>query len=209
MTLYDLSHPIEPGMPTYPGDPVVETYPNATHDEEGFRLTAFGLSTHTGTHVDAPLHVEPDGKPLDAFPIERFHYDARLVPCDVGNDDLITPDHLPDRDETDADDADLYVFATGWSDRWGDISYFEHPHLSPECARSCAERGVDVAVDLPSVDPIGGDLLAHHELCRDERLILENVTNLDSLPERFIVHAYPIPLGNADGAPARVVAEVE
>ncbi|MFD1514661.1 cyclase family protein [Halomarina rubra] len=205
MTLYDLSHPIGPGMPTYPGDPVVETYPNATHEEEGFSLTAFGLSTHTGTHIDAPVHVEPDGKALDEFPIERFHYDARLVPCDAESNEQITPEDLPDA----SDDADLYVFATGWSERWGDISYFEHPHLSPDCAKVCAERGVDVAVDCPSVDPIGGDLLAHHELFRESRLVVENVRNLAPLPERFTVHAYPLPLADADGAPARVVAEVE
>ncbi|MFC5972379.1 cyclase family protein [Halomarina salina] len=204
MTLYDLSHTIEPGMPTYPGDPVIEMYPNATHAEEGFRLTAFGLSTHTGTHVDAPVHVEPDGKPLSAFPIDRFHYDARLVHCDVGSEEVITPDHLPE----DEDDVDLYVFETGWSDHWGDIVYFEHPYLGPECAKVCAEREVDVAVDCPSVDPVGGDLLAHHELFREERLVIENVVNLTDLPDRFTVHAYPLPLDDADGAPARVVAEV-
>ncbi|MWG34106.1 cyclase family protein [Halomarina oriensis] len=204
MTLHDLSHPIEPGMPTYPGDPVVETYPNATHEEEGFSLTAFGLSTHSGTHVDAPVHVEPDGKSLDAFPVERFRYDARLVRCDVESEEAIGPDALPPRD-----DAELYVFDTGWSQHWGDISYFEHPYLSPECASVCADRGVDVAVDGPSVDPVGGDLMAHHELFREDCLVIENVRGLAELPDRFTVHAYPLPLGDADGAPARVVAEVE
>jgi kynurenine formamidase len=206
MTLHDLSHPIEPGMPTFPGDPVVETYPNATHEEEGFSLTAFGLSTHTGTHVDAPIHVEPDGKTLDAYPIERFHYDARLVPCDVSAEEPIGPEALP---ETDTDDAELYVFETGWSERWGDISYFEHPYLTPACASECAARGVDVAVDCPSVDPVGGDLLAHHELFREDRLAIENVRGLADLPARFTVHAYPLPLADADGAPVRLVAEVD
>lgn len=206
MTLYDLSHPIAPGMPTYPGDPVIETYPSATHDENGFRLTAFGLSTHTGTHVDAPVHTEPDGKPLSAFPVDRFHYDAYRIGCDVEGGEAITTDYLPDPGST---DADLYVFATGWCERWGDISYFEHPYLSPECASACAERGVDVAIDCPSVDPVGGDLVAHHELFRRERLVIENVVNVGDLPERFVVHAYPLPLDDADGAPARVVAEVE
>ena len=206
MTFHDLSHPIEPGMPTFPGDPVVETYPNATHEEEGFSLTAFGLSTHTGTHVDAPVHVEPDGKPLSAFPVDRFRYDARLVTCDVGRDDPITVADLP---EPHPDGVDCYVFETGWSDRWGDPSYFEHPYLDPDCAAICAEREVDVALDAPSVDPVGGDLLAHHELFREERLVVENVRGLAPLPERFVVHAYPLPLENADGAPARVVAEVE
>lgn len=202
MTLYDLSHPIEPGMPTYPGDPVVEAYPDATHEEEGFSITAVGLSTHTGTHVDAPVHVDPDGKPLSAYPVERFRYDARLITPDVAGGEAITADCLPE-----PDDAGLYVFATGWSDRWGEASYFEHPYLSPACASACASRGVDVAVDCPSVDPVGGDLLAHHELFREDRLVIENVVTPSALPERFVVHAYPLPLAGADGAPARVVAE--
>jgi len=198
----DLSHPIEPEMPTFPGDPIVETWPHATIDRTGFNLTAIGMGTHTGTHIDAPSHVEPDGKPLSAYPLDRFRYRARIVDCDVGGEDPITRDTLPD----DAS-ADLLLFHTGWDRHWGDERYWEHPYLDVECARACAQRGLDVGIDCPSVDAPRDGLRAHHELFRDDRLVVENLTNLGELSERATVFAFPLPFVATDGSPVRVVAE--
>jgi kynurenine formamidase len=74
--MQDLTHPIEAEMPVYPGDPVVEMWPDATYGDDGYRVSAFGMGTHTGTHVDAPGHVEPDGRMLDDCPLERFEGEA-------------------------------------------------------------------------------------------------------------------------------------
>ena len=200
--MWDLTHPFETGMPTYPGDPVVETWPSATLREDGYRVTAFGLSTHSGTHVDAPAHTEPDGRTLCDFPVERFRMDAHLVDCDgVGPDDPVDVEHVPETD------ADALVFHTGWHEHWGDDRYFDYPYLTPAAAERCADLGCDVAIDTPSVDPMNGDMLAHHELLRNDCLVVENVTDLADLPERFVLRAYPLALRDADGAPVRAIAE--
>ncbi|MFC6837651.1 cyclase family protein [Halomarina ordinaria] len=198
--MYDLTHPVAPGMPTYPGDPVVETWPDATVHADGYQVTAFGMSTHTGTHIDAPRHVDPEGKTLDEYDLERFRFEAVVVDCPMGTDEPITEDLVP------SSDADLLLFHTGWSDYWGQDVYYDYPYLSTETAERCAECGFDVGVDTPSVDPVGADLFAHNELFSADRLIIENLTNLGALPERVTVFALPVPLTDADGAPARVVA---
>lgn len=200
--MIDLSHPIEPEMPTFPGDPVVETWPHATLDATGFNLTAIGLSTHTGTHIDAPSHVEPDGRSLSEFPLERFRYDAVVVDCDVDAGEPIDPGIVPE-----VPSAELLLFRTGWDRYWGDERYWKYPYLSAECARVCARRELDVGLDAPSVDPKGAGLRAHHELFRADRLIVENLTNLAALPERTTVYAFPLPIVPGDGSPVRVVAE--
>ena len=189
-------------MPTFPGDPIVETWPHATIDATGFNLTAIGLSSHTGTHVDAPSHVEPDGKSISEFPLERFRYDAVVVDCDAGGGDPIGSGAVPK-----APSADLLLFQTEWDRHWGDEQYWTYPYLSVECARECARRGFDVGIDAPSVDPEGADLRAHHELLRADRLIIENLTGLEALSERPTVHAFPLPLASVDGSPVRVVGE--
>ncbi|WP_254545699.1 cyclase family protein [Halomarina pelagica] len=198
--MYDLTHPVEPGMPTYPGDPIVEAWPNATVDDDGYSVTAFGMSTHTGTHIDAPRHVEPGGRALSTYPIDRFRFDARLVDCAVGPEESIGEGYVPETD------ADLLLFRTDWSDYWGDDAYYDYPYLSAGAAERCAELGYDVGIDAPSVDPMGADLIAHHELFRADCLIIENLTNLGALPDRVVVYALPLPLADTDGAPARVVA---
>jgi kynurenine formamidase len=202
--MWDLSHTITDGMPTYPGDPVVETLRHATIDAAGFNLTAVGLSSHTGTHVDAPDHVEPGGPSITAFPVDRFRYAARVVDCRVDASTPITVDRLPP-----ADGADLLLFHTGWDAHWGEERYWEHPFLTPACARECAARDVDVGIDAPSVDGPDAHLGAHHELLRQNRLIIENLRGLGDLPGRVTVYAFPLPLSPGDGAPARVVAAAE
>lgn len=189
-------------MPVYPGDPAVEVEPAATMEADGFRVHRLALSTHAGTHLDAPSHLEPDGATLGAYGIDDFRWDARVVHCDPGAGGQIRANDVPA-----ADGADAVVFATGWSDHWGTERYREHPALTPDAAARCSDFAYHVGVDCPSVDPAGSaEFPAHHELLGAGSLLLENLTNLSGLPERVTLHAYPLPV-DADGAPARVVAE--
>lgn len=214
MTVRDLSRPVESGMPTYPGDPEIHVAPHATFHDDGYRVSALELGSHTGTHVDAPSHTEPEGRTLGEFPVETFRFEARRVDCrDCGARTAIEPDDFPSVSEA----VDLLVFDTGWADRWGTDAMVDHPYLAASTAAWCAERGLHVATDALSVDPTpseraSGDhptgVPAHHALLGSERLILENLCRLDDLPTRFTLRAYPLAL-DADGAPVRAVAEFE
>ncbi|ELY77664.1 cyclase family protein [Natrinema pallidum DSM 3751] len=205
----DLSHPIETGMQTYPDDPAVTVRRHATHDDHGVRVDALECGSHTGTHVDAPIHVDPDGTPLDAYPVERFVFDAVRVDCrDLAARKPIPAARVP------AVDADLAVFWTGWDSHWGTERYLEHPFLSPAAAVTCVDREFDVAVDTLNPDPTPTDsatadepagFQAHHALLGNEQLILENLTGLGAAGDRFELRAYPLALGT-DGAPVRAVA---
>ncbi|ESS09445.1 MAG: putative metal-dependent hydrolase, partial [uncultured archaeon A07HN63] len=120
----DLTHPIEDGMQTYPGDPAVELSDHATHDADGYHVEALTCGSHTGTHVDAPLHTESDGDPLSAFSLDRFVFDAVRIDCrDCEPRDAIAPDRLPDSDAL--ADADMAVFWTGWADHWNTDRYLD------------------------------------------------------------------------------------
>lgn len=163
--MIDLTHPIEAGW-TYPGDPPVRIEPHATHERDGYRVARLGMGTHAGTHVDAPAHTEPDGATLAAFPVDRFRWTARRVDCtDLGAREPVPPERLPAADDL-ADGVDCLVVHTGWDDHWPTERYRDHPFLAPETARRCAERGLDVAIDAPSVDPTpaaGGGASGHPE----------------------------------------------
>ncbi|MGB9963457.1 cyclase family protein [Halobacterium hubeiense] len=206
--MWDLTHELGSGLP-YPGDPPASVTPHATFEADGYRVADVACSTHSGTHVDAPAHLLEDGATLGAYDVETFAFDARVVDCtDAGAREAIPAGRVPETD------ADLLVVRTGWSEHWGDEQYFDHPYLTAAAAARCADLGYHVAVDAPSVDPSpspnasDGDPAgypAHHALLGDERLILENVTNLRALPERCTVRAFPLRV-DADGAPVRAVA---
>ncbi|MFB6120511.1 MAG: cyclase family protein [Halobacteriaceae archaeon] len=210
MTLVDCSHPIETGMPTYPGDPDVALSSHATHESDGYSVTGVQMGSHTGTHVDAPRHTEPDGKTLDAFSVADFRFDARIVDLpNLDDRDAIPPTVVPNTD------ADMLVFRTGWDAYWDTPRYAEHPYLAPATAERCAEAGYHVGLDTLSPDPTPTEsataaepsgVPAHHALLGADCLVVENLTGLGGLPRSVTLHAYPLALG-VDGAPVRAVAE--
>jgi len=204
---YDCTQPIESGMPVYPGDPEVSVAPAATHESAGYRVSELRVSTHTGTHVDAPSHTEPDGESLGAYSVERFRFDARVVDVrEYGAREAIPPDAVPETA------ADGLLFHTGWDDNWGDATYFDHPYLAPETAERCAKLGYHVGLDTLNPDPTEpradepDGVPAHRALLGAERLVIENLRGLGRLPERVTLCAYPLAV-DGDGAPVRAVAE--
>lgn len=204
--MWDLTQPITEQMSTYPGDPPVRVTPTATVERDGYAVRRLELGSHTGTHVDAPAHVFADGRTLAEYEPARFVFDARLVDCtELGAREAIGPARVPDGS------ADCVVFRTGWDAHWGTDRYADHPYLSPAAARRCGERGLAVATDTLSPDPTGAGAAdepdgvpAHRAVLGADRPIVENLTNLESLPERFELRVVPLALGG-DGAPTRAV----
>ena len=90
MTLIDLSHPITTGMPVWPGDPEVTLLTAATVHTHGYNLKSVHLGSQTGTHVDAPFHVDDALPTLDQLPLDRFTGPA--VVADLRGQDLL---HAP------------------------------------------------------------------------------------------------------------------
>ncbi|MDD4159991.1 MAG: cyclase family protein, partial [Synergistaceae bacterium] len=72
MRVIDLSWPITDAMMVFPGDTPPSVKKAATMEENGWRSTLISFSSHTGTHMDAPSHMIPDGKSLDLLPSETF-----------------------------------------------------------------------------------------------------------------------------------------
>ncbi|WP_435157305.1 cyclase family protein [Haladaptatus sp. DFWS20] len=215
----DCTQVLDADATTYPGDPPIERTPHATHKVDGYQVTELGLGTHSGTHVDAPCHTEPDGRTLDSFPIETFVFDALLVDCSGKT----AREPIERVDLPNPTDDDLLVFYTGWDAHWGTKIYFDHPYLTAETASWCAKHDYHVAIDALNVDPTPTEkasddvsryaedepegVPAHHALLGTDHLIVENLTNLDGLPEQFTLTAFPLSVSNADGAPVRAVAE--
>jgi len=208
----DLTQPIKDGMQTYPDDPPVTLSDHATHDADGYHVETLSCGSHTGTHIDAPLHTDPDGDPLSAFAVDRFVFDAVRVDCrDCAAREAIGPERLPAADVL--ADADMVVCWTGWDDHWNTDRYLDHPYIAPDTAARCADHGLAVGVDALSPDPTpsewAGDdeptgFQAHHALLGNDCLIVENLTTLGRVGDRFELRAYPLALGG-DGAPVRAV----
>jgi len=209
--LVDLSVPIVTGMPVYPGDPEVTIGPALTAARDGVNVLAVHMGSQSGTHVDAPYHLDDALPDLDALPLERFAGPAHVVDArGAVPRSPIGPEAL------EGVTGRIVLVATGWSAHWGTPAYPEHPYLTEEAARLLVERGVHtVGIDALSVDPTPAeDFPAHRVLCGAHAVIAENLTGLDRLLEAqaeglaIEVSLLPIRLAGADGAPVRAVARL-
>ncbi len=216
MTTIDLTHPFRADVYNPPGFPPVRIEQLACPPGGPLRDTLVEFVVHVGTHIDAPLHLhgrtqDAAGLRLDALigPAVAWAFDCP-EPREIGVEELRAA-----RPEARAGDQ-VYVH-TGWERHYGDPQrYAAHPHLSGEAAGWLAERRVSLlGIDAPTPDlPVGArregfDFPVHRWLLGADIPIVENVAGLSAVAgRRFRGYVCAIPLVGADGAPARVFAEL-
>ncbi|MEU1949165.1 cyclase family protein [Stenotrophomonas sp. NPDC087984] len=213
MRLIDLSVPVATGMPVYPGDPRVTIAPALSAAADGVNVLHLDMGSQSGTHVDAPFHIDDALPTLDELPLERFW--GRAVVVDARGAEPRTP-LGPSLFEGRPRAGDIVLVATGWSRHWGGEDYLAHPYLTREAAELLVAAGIrTVGIDALSVDPTpADDFPAHRILCGAHAVIAENLTGLGPLldaqtaGEPIEVSLLPLRLPAADGAPVRAVARV-
>ena len=211
--IIDLTHTIAPESPVYPGSPAPELSHAATMTRNGYRETLLKLGSHTGTHMDAPRHMLPDGAGLDVLPLSQFC--GRAVVLDVSHlapGGVISADFLRAQNGC-LRSADFALFYTGWEKKWGTEDYLSDgfPVLDEEAARylvSCGLKGA--GTDALSIDPLSStDYPAHKALLSGGLVILESLCLKKVLCRRhFRLLALPLKYKDADGAPVRAVADL-
>lgn len=202
-------------MTVFPGDPDVRIDPALTIERDGVNVLRLHIGSQTGTHVDAPSHVLPEGKALHELPLDRFV--GRAVVADLrqaGPNDAITwQDLSPVRDAL--GEGAVLLLCTGWSEHFGEYPrYRSHPWLDRDAARHIVGSGVrTIGIDALSVDATPEDLAeiafdAHREILGVDGVIVENLTNLAQVLRLRdpIVSVLPLNLLGSDGAPVRAVA---
>ncbi len=194
--------------------------PIHNHEEHGRSNTYFGTPCHLGTHIDAPYHFVEGGARITDLDVSLFIGDAVMLDLRAcpGGDIRISETDLEDatggRDLSDQ----IVVLHTGWVDRAfgrkGQDYYGPgHPSFSPEAAEWLVSQNprsvvVDTLVDVVE-PPRHGDNPVHRIVLGAGVPLIENVRSLELLPlDGFRIIALPIALHGADGAPARVVAEL-
>jgi kynurenine formamidase len=221
----DLTHPLHRAIPYWPGEgygPFEYTQINVL-ERDGKAAGTFAMPEHMGTHIDAPTHFVASPISVDRLDLETLLRPA--VVFDIAEraaDDASTL--LEVRDVTDWEARHgvvprgaVALVHSGWSGRWTNPDGYRNdadgvmrfPAISVQAARVLVERGVaGVGVDTLSAD--NGEAPnspAHRVIHGAGAYILENLANLDQLPESgaFVLIA-PLPIAGGTGAPGRVIA---
>lgn len=209
----DLSYPLEPTTPAYPGDlpveiQVLESTRSTRYDgRRSLNNSRLTVGNHNGTHLDSPFHFYEDGKSIDQIGLEQCTGRALLVRLpELGPRAQIRAEHLAAH-RANLQELRKVVFETGWSKQWGRPEYFrDHPVIAPPAADFLLACGVHlVGLDVPSVDV--PPFPVHLALLGKGVVILENLTNLAAIPsEVFYLVAAPLKITGRDASPVRAMA---
>ena len=154
MRLIDLSQPLFDQAPNCPVHPPVSFRRTADHPQDGWRMEEIAMATHTGSHLDAPLHKIAGGKSITDLPLETFTGPARIADLrGLAPDAPITPALLAPRLPGLAA-GDIVLLATGWGDRRAKTpEWLQHsPFVDPAGARWLVEQRVrGVGIDHYSI----------------------------------------------------------
>jgi arylformamidase len=202
MQLIDISQRIASGIVTWPGDqPFEPRWSARIEDGSSVNVGAVTMSTHTGTHADAPLHFAQDGATLGEMPLEAFVGPALVI--DVAGVAAIRPEHIHGLDLARYPRLLFHTRSAGQPNAWSNsFAYFE-----PETIVLLGAAGVRlVGIDTPSVDPADStDLAAHHALRSYGIANLENLELSDVAAGVYWLFAAPVLLADMDAAPVRAV----
>ena len=200
--------------------------------DAGFYYTANSFCTpeHGGTHLDAPIHFAEGAWAADQIPVRRLVGPGVVIR--VREQAAADPDYRLSIGDVEAWEAEhgpvpegaIVLLDTGWASRWpdrlrylgddtpGDASNLHFPSFGAEAAQLLVEgRSVAVlGVDTASIDHGPSRDFPVHQLAGAANVPgLENLTNLDQLPERgFWVIALPMKIGGGSGGPVRAIALV-
>ena len=221
----DLSYAINDRLVPWPGDArVFEAKVNATVEKNGYFTRSFWMLEHYGTHLDAPAHFPPGKLTVDEIPAQKLVGPAVVV--DVRSEAEGHPDYQLTAEKIRQWESShgripsgaIVLLRTGWASRWPDAKRYRNqdekgvmhfPGYSVEAARILLERNVNgLGCDTLSIDPgNSADFPVHRLVLGAEKYQLENLANLDKLPETgaFLIVA-PIKLEGGSGGPARVFA---
>lgn len=207
MKVVDLTMQVSPRIPLFPGSPQPSFIAWSTFAAHGYDSEVVHMSTHTGTHMDAPSHFAKGRTTIDKISASRFVSPAVLVRMRKKAGEEISRGDISGEDVS---QGDAVVIATGWEKHYKSRDYMtKNPGLSKGAAEYLVEKKVNaVAIDSPSIDP-GHDekFTAHNILLPAGVLVIENLCNLYEIKEkRFTLFAAPLKLAGATGSPVRALA---
>ncbi len=205
MTIVDLTHPITDSIPIYfPWHPGTSVEQTANYAENQCVVHKLSIGTHTGTHVDAPVHIFEGMHAIDEYDLNLWYADAQVLD--------FTP-RQPRQNITLAEFRQKgikpgvgVIVKTGWDVHFGSHDYYKtYPPIDNDAAEYLVEKKIPF---LASDTPFTLDL--HKILLKRGIPLITNLNNTSKLAPGIVkLITAPLPIKGADGSPARVLAIID
>ena len=225
--IIDLTHPIHPNIPIWPGDPAIEFETVSQIEKNGYFLRKFSMGEHSGTHINAPNSFYAAGASIDSYTPQSLVSPA--IAIDIRDQSLANPDYSLtiddilnwERQHKLIEPGNLVLLYTGWQAKWdNERAFFNQDDRGichfPGFGKAVTqflleERSIaGIGTDTHGVDPGQDESFAVNKLILEkQRIVLENLANLDLLPAAdFTLAIGIIRLLGGSGSPVSVLAFV-
>jgi kynurenine formamidase len=196
----------------FPGSPNLKILKWSNYDLHQYDSEVIFATTHLGTHIDAPIHFNSGGEPVEEIPLKKT-----VVLDNTKVLKIIKNDHedigVNEIKKYSIEKNDTVLIYTGWSSNKLKDKYFKNnPGLSKMAAEYLSDLEINlVGIDSPSIDPAFDKEFSSHKIFSSKSIpIVENLINLDKIKkDNFVFIALPLKLKNCSGSPVRAVAIIK
>ena len=199
----DVSVPLRSGMVHWPDNPPVRIDRMLDMDRgDVANVSKISLGSHTGTHMDAPIHFVRDGVGIDRMPLDATIGHARVI--EIQDPVSIKPNELGPHG---IGRGERILFKTRNSSReWWTQDFIEDfVYVSQEAARYLADSEVRT-VDYLSVGGFREDGVETHQALLSAGIWVIEGLNLSRVgPGEYELTCLPLKVAGGDGAPARAI----
>jgi arylformamidase len=209
--IIDLTYSINENMITYPTPwhPKVVIEKLGKIEEVGRNTRKIIIGTHTGTHIDAPLHFIKNGNSIEKIPLTKLVGEVSIV--DFSS--MECNHSISKKDLSQVIFSKKIIFKFGWEERWNKMEFYEnYPYFSEEAANFLVSKGIElIGYDTPSPDNSlknneGIDSPIHKIFLKNNIILLEYIANLSKIKnvENWKIVVAPMKIEGSDGSPSRV-----
>ncbi len=203
MKIIDITQKIHQDMTIYPGDPRFHSHSSSSFKQGDIcEVSELTIGSHCGTHVDAPLHMIPGGKPLSSMPLDCFIGPCRVLTMEAN---VITEKMLMDRQIGEGERILLRTDPRG--EHKPQNGQFNRSVLNLRAAQYLAQKKVKlVGIDAPTVENMElSDGEIHRALLEGGVAILEGLVLDQAKGENYFLSALPLAMPDENGSPCRAV----
>jgi arylformamidase len=207
MQIKDVTLPVYPGIPVWPGDEEVKLYrQQKIEDGNNANGSFLGCSVHTGTHIDAPFHFLQDGYSVERIPMDQLIGEVQVIEF---------PDSIRSIGVKELASAGIQLQTSRLLFKTSNSLYWEKGEqkfqkdfvaLENDGAEWLVDKGIrTVGIDYLSIAPFSRGKQTHETLLKSEILIIEglNLSGIEGGVWNLI--CLPLKLNGAEGSPARVI----
>ncbi len=207
--IIDISVPLSPGLPVWTGESRLVVTKNSDMEKgDDANVSHLQFGSHTGTHIDAPLHFVKDGKTTEEIPLGKLIGPCLVVDC-RGKTKITAADldslNIPIGTEK-------LLFKTDNSKLWEQPEhefYLDFCALTADAAQWVVDHGIHlVAIDYLSIQKYYDPIDTHVILLSNEVVIVENVDLRFVEPGEYRLVCLPLKIKGVEGTLARAVLEI-